>query len=224
MREEVAVVDQRRHPRAVQCDPHDVAVGHGRPVVRLADREQLPALPGESAEPHAVIGGRQDARLLAGLERPDALVGLLDEQQDAVIRGRPRAAAVLVHARSRVPGSGEHVDDIAVRRASPDGGPTRLLGHALAPPHVRADEAGAFDSRASRPSRPPQTEATARSRKHASHSWINRIPHARIVGSGCRSLTLTTGICICSYGPRHSAQHTRKPCGDSANFDPCRLE
>ena len=147
MREEVALIDERRHAGSVQGDAHDGTSRHRRPVVGLTDREQLSVLPSQPAEPHAAICRRQGAGLLTGLERPDALVLLLDEEQDAVIRRGPRASAVFVHAGSGVPRRRQDVVHRAVRAPSSHRSAAAFLRDALAPPDIVADEACTLDAR-----------------------------------------------------------------------------
>ena len=137
--------DELPHP--IGADLDDRAAYVGRLALVLTDAQQPPSLPAEAA-----IGGplgrrRERPGLAAGGQFPHALVGLLDEVERAVGGGRPRAAAVLVHARARVPGRWEHRLDRAVAGAPLDRGAPALFGNALAPPQLVADEAGSFEPR-----------------------------------------------------------------------------
>ncbi len=71
------------------------------------------------------------------------LVCCVDEEQRAVLIGRPGASAVLVHARARTPGGGE---DFGAGR-TPHRHASLLGGYRLTPPDLRTDEAGSVDAR-----------------------------------------------------------------------------
>ena len=206
LREEVALVDDRGHPGSVEGDAHDRPGWDIRTVVGLADRQELTVLPRESAEPHAVVCGSQHARFRPRLERPHALVRLLHEQEGAVGRRRPRAPAVLVHARAGVPRCRKHVDDRAVVAAPSNRRATALFRDSFAPPHVVADETRAVDARCRRGhlggaegGRPGPVRTRL---AHGSTVFRERRSHS---GSACEQVP--TPVCICAYAPRHSAKH-----------------
>ena len=110
----------------------------------LADGEQDAVAPLEAAVARVARHGSE------GTHGPvddgvHALIRLLDEEQRSGFVGGPRAAAVLVHGASRVPGSGQHILNVSAVAAAAYRDATGLGRNGLAPPHVLPDETSSVD-------------------------------------------------------------------------------
>ncbi len=84
LRDEVAAGDEVARAGAVPLDPHD------RPIApaALADAEEHSRTDAQTAV--ADVGLRREgARLVTGLDHPDLLIAALDEEQTALVIGRP---------------------------------------------------------------------------------------------------------------------------------------
>ena len=138
-------------PPSVERHVDDVAARRGASVVGLADREQPPLCHVSPPNRMPWSAGVSDARLRAGLERPDALVGLLDEEQHAVIGRGPDPPPYSCTRERAFHGAGSTSLDLARSAAAPaHRRAAALLGHALAPPDVVSDEPRALDARRGR--------------------------------------------------------------------------
>ena len=149
-------------------------------VVGLADRQQLPALPGQPAEPHAAIGRREHARLRRRARAPTR-AGPPSRRRAGCRRRSPSTR----RRRTRARGSGRSTAR-AARRAP------RRRRRVVAPPCGRLPRRRSRPTRrprprsgrprcaASRPSRLRPRAARARTRTEASWSWIHRMPRGAL--------------------------------------------